>query len=161
MEASPYTNENLQFKVLLRQVDIGTPAFLGKKECVINTPMFNPNLLRHQELQFFVDFLDKYSIGVLNEHLVKIHGDDTSNRPNLNSIVLRKREWFNEMRGVINKYSPYNRYRIKCAHAFEVLLVALKQKNILYVLKCICYVNFFVPAYVDLIRRIKSRNNRG
>ncbi|WP_081778494.1 glycosyltransferase family 2 protein [Xylanibacter brevis] len=158
-EGSPYTSDNLQFNVLLRQVGIGTPAFLGKKACVMNTPMFNPQLLRHQELQFFVDFLEKYEIGVLNEHLVKVHGDDITNRPNLENIVKRKREWFCEMKSVLSKYSMYNRYRIKCAHVFEVLLVALKQKNILYILKCICYVNVFIPAYIDLYRRIRRRKH--
>lgn len=159
-EASPYTNENLQFNVLLRQVGIGTPAFLGKKACVINTPMFNTRLLRHQELQFFVDFLEKYNIGILNEHLVKVHGDDTTNRPNLETIVNRKREWFHEMGAVIKKYSIYNRYRIICAHVFEVLLIAIRQRNFSYIIKCACYVNIFIPAYVDLIRRFKSRNNK-
>ncbi len=160
LEAAPYTNDNLQFNVLLRQVGIGTPAFLGKKECVVNSPMFNTNLLRHQELQFFVEFLEKYTIGVLNEHLVKIHGDDTINRPNLENIVKRKREWFNVMNGVLNKYSWYNRYRIKCAHAFEVLLVAIRQSNFLYIAKCACYVNVFIPAYIDLYKRVRSRNNK-
>lgn len=160
LEAAPYTNDNLQFNVLLRQVGIGTPAFLGKKECVVNSPMFNTNLLRHQELQFFVEFLEKFTIGVLNEHLVKIHGDDTINRPNLENIVKRKREWFNVMNGVLNKYSWYNRYRIKCAHAFEVLLVATRQRNFLYIAKCGCYVNIFIPAYIDLYKRLRSRNNK-
>lgn len=159
MEAASYTNINLQFNVLLRQVGIGTPAFLGKKECVINSPMFNIKLLRHQELQFFVDFLEKYTIGVLNEHLVKIHGDDTTNRPNLDIIIKRKHEWFAEMQHAIKKYSLFNRYRIKCAHAFEVLLVAIRQRNIPYIIKCACYINLFIPAYIDLYRRMKSRNN--
>ncbi len=160
MEAAPYDNKNLQFNVLLRQVGIGTPAFLGRKECVMNTPMFNTKLLRHQELQFFVDFLEKYNIGILNEHLVKIHGDDTTNRPNLENIVKRKREWFYEMRDILKKYSAYNRYRIRCAHAFEVLLIAIRQNNIPWMVKCACYINIFIPAYIDLIRRVKSRNNK-
>lgn len=160
LEAAPYDNKNLKFNVLLRQVGIGTPAFLGKKECVKNTPMFNTKLLRHQELQFFVDFLEKYNIGILNEHLVNIHGDDTTNRPNLDNIIKRKREWFHEMQSVINKYSFYDRYRIRCAHAFEVLLIAIRQKNIPCIIKCVCYVNIFIPAYIDLMRRVKSRNHK-
>ena len=91
---------------------------------------------------------------------MKIHGDDTTNRPNLEIIVKRKQEWFLEMQPIMNKYSFYNRYRIRCAHSFEVLLVALKQKNWLYIIKCACYVNFFIPAYIDLIRRVRSRNNK-
>lgn len=159
LEAAPYTNKNLQFNVLLRQVGIGTPAFLGRRECVIKSQMFNVNLLRHQELQFFVDFLEQYNIGVLNEHLVKIHGDDNTNRPNLENIIKRKQEWFHEMKDVINKYSWYNRYRIKCAHAFEVLLIAVRQRNVLYIFKCVFYVNIFFPAYMDLLRRVRGRNN--
>jgi glycosyltransferase involved in cell wall biosynthesis len=159
MEAAPYSNKNLQFNVLLRQVDIGTPAFLGRKEYVMNTPMFNIKLLRHQELQFFVDFLEQYKIGVLNDYLVKIHGDDTTNRPNLDNIIKRKREWFDEMKHIINKYSFYNRYRIRCAHAFEVMLIAARQRNVFCIIKCACYINLFIPAYIDLFHRIKSRNN--
>jgi len=160
LEAAAYTNINLQFKILLRQVDVCTPSFLGRKECVLKTPMFNTKLLRHQELQFFVEFLEFYKIGVLNEYLIKIHGDDASNRPDLSNIVRRKREWFYEMQGVMKKYSLYNRYRIKCAHSFEVLLLAIKHRNIPYIFKCICYVNIFLPAYIDLLKRVKSRNNR-
>lgn len=158
-EAAPYTSKNLQFKVLLRQVDVCTPSFLGSKECVMNTPMFNTKLLRHQELQFFVDFLESYKLGVLNEHLVKIHGDDVANRPDLNNIVKRKREWFHEIQGAMKKYSLFDRYRIRCAHSFEVLLVAIRHRNIPYIIKCICFVNIFLPAYIDLIRRVKSRKN--
>lgn len=158
LEAAPYTNDNLQFNVLLRKVGIGTPAFLGKKECVINSPMFNTNLLRHQELQFFVEFLEKYSIGVLNENLVKINGDDATNRPNIHNVIKRKQEWFNVVNYVVKKYSLYNRCRIKCAHAFEVLYMALKERNIKYVILCMCYVNIFIPAYIDLYKRYKSRN---
>ena len=160
LEAAPYDNKNLQFNVLLRQVGIGTPAFLGRTESVMNSPMFNIKLLRHQELQFFVNYLEQYEIGIINEHLVKIHGDETTNRPNLGTIIKRKREWFDVMKEVINKYSLYNRYRIKCAHVFEVMLLAIRQKDILYIIKCACYVNIFVPAYIDLIRRIRSRNNK-
>ncbi len=157
MNGAPYNNENLQFKILLRQVGIGTPAFLGRKECVMNSPMFNPKLLRHQEIQFFVDFLEQYSIGVLNEDLVKIHGDDTTNRPNLDNLIKRKQEWFHEMNRIVNKFSPYNQYRIRCAHVFEILLLAIRQKNIPCILKCVFYVNIFVPAYIDLIRRAMRR----
>lgn len=160
MNGAPYDNENLQFNVLLRQVTISTPAFLGRKECVLNSPMFNMKLLRHQEIQFFVDFLEKYSMGVLNEVLVKVHGDDTTNRPNLDNIINIKREWFHEMQRVINKFSPYNRHRIRCAHVFEVLLIAIRQKNIPCILKCAFYVNIFIPAYIDLIRRLKRRYSK-
>lgn len=157
-EAAPYTNENLQFNVLLRQVGIGTPAFLGRKECIINTRMFDETLLRHQELQFFAHFLGKYNIGVINEHLVKIHGDDNTNRPDLKNFILRKREWFKSISDVLGRYSFYNRYRIRCAHAFEILYVALKQKNLMYIMICLCYINIFIPAYFDLYKRIKGRD---
>lgn len=155
---APYSNIDLQFNVLLRHVGIGTPAFLGKKECITDTRMFDEALLRHQELQFFAHFLDKYNIGVIDEHLVKIHGDDNANRPDLKSFVLRKREWFYSINDVLKKYTAFKRHRIKCAHAFEILYIAIKQRNILYILLCICYINLFIPAYFDLCKRIKGRN---
>lgn len=157
LEGAPYDNKNLQFKILLRHVGMGTPSFLGRKECVMNSPMFNTKLLRHQEIQFFADFLEQYNIGVLNENLVKIHGDDTTNRPNLDDFIKRKQEWFHEMDRVINKYSLYNQYRIRCAHVFEVLLIAIRQKDVKRILKCAFFVNIFVPAYIDLIRRAMRR----
>ncbi len=157
-EVAPYSNSNLQFNVLLRQVGIGTPAFLGRKECITDSRMFDETLLRHQELQFFAHFLEKYDVGVINEHLVKIHGDDNTNRPDLKMLVLRKREWFRSIRDVLSKYSIIKRHRIRCAHAFEVLYLALKQKNVIYILLCICYINLFIPAYFDLYKRIKARD---
>lgn len=157
--ASPkeYNTENLQLKVFLREVDITTVTFFCEKEALFNMGCFDEQLLRHQDLQLFVAFLDSYKIGLVPEVLVKIHCDSTLNRPNVERLIKIKEDYFKSVKEYLDKYSSKERKRIKANHYFEVSYIALKERKFMTLIKYLFKAGFSIPAIKDLIRRCTDR----
>ncbi len=157
-KSAKYNVDNLQYKVFIRQVDICTPTFLARKSALIAMGAFDEHLIRHQDLQLFVAFLETYKIGLVPETLVRIHSDSTLNRPSLNNLIKIKNDYFDSVKKYMEKYSSAERRRILCNHNFEVAYVALKSHNIWIALKYFFKSGFSIAAIQDLIERIKNRS---
>ena len=156
----PYKSGNIQFDVLRRYPVVGTPSLLARRDVLLKSPMFNPNLKRHQDSQFYIELLEITQIKIINRHLVRIHRDDTTNRPNLEKIIECKKALFQTIYPIYKKYNWWERRRIVCGHAFEVLRNAWKSRNIKYVFISLLRINFFIPAYIDVIKKYLFRKNK-
>lgn len=153
-----YNVDNLQLKVFLREVDITTPTFLASKQSLVNMGAFDEALLRHQDLQLFVAYLEKYKIGLLPEVLIKIHSDSEINRPNVDKLIQIKRDYFKSVDKYIKKYSKSTQRRIICNHNFEIAYVAFKERKYFLTLKYLFKSGISFSALKDLCERIKRRN---
>lgn len=126
----PYTNTELHKKVLDRSVSICTPTVVFKKEALDRTGYFDETLVRHQDLQLFLDFLAKEKMIVLPEYHVLIHTDIGGNRPSSDNIEQIKLDFFRVTMNHFNMYSNREKKNIFAAHYFEIILVALREKNL-------------------------------
>lgn len=153
---NPYSNENLQFNVLRRKVAIYTSTFLCEKKSFLESGAFNENLLRHQDLQMFVDFLENNKIVVLNEYETIIHADSEINRPNVTKLIEYKARFFEVINLCLMKYDKKEIKRIKNAHYFELVFVALKEKRIGIAMKYLLKVGLSPKSYADLFERYKG-----
>jgi glycosyltransferase involved in cell wall biosynthesis len=153
----PYDSQQLQLKVLSRQVSMSTPTFMGRKDLMVKSGMFNPTLLRHQEIQFFTDFLNIASIEPINEDLVNVHADSELNRPNLEKLISVKEQFFKVVDETIQKYDKSTQKKIRNAHHFEVVYVALRQKKFGVAAKYMLKIGVSIQAYIDVFRRYMSR----
>lgn len=152
-----YDVENLQYKVLIRQVDICTPSFLARRSALIEMGAFDEHLIRHQDLQLFVAFLDSYRIGLVPEVLVRIHSDSAINRPNVEKLIRIKEDYFKSVNRYLNKYSPKEQKRIMANHYFEVSYIALKERKFMTFIKYLLKAGVSIPAIRDLIIRYSDR----
>lgn len=152
-----YNVEDLQLKVFLRKVGIGTPTFLASKKSLIDMGCFDENLQRHQDLQLFVAFLDYYKIGLVPEALVKIHCDSAINRPNVEKLIKIKDDYFKSVKKYLDKYSPKERKRIMANHYFEVSYIALKERKFMTFIRYLFKAGISISAIKDLIIRYSDR----
>lgn len=152
-----YDVADLQFKVFLRKVGIGTPTFLASRESLIKMGCFDERLFRHQDLQLFVAFLDSYKIGLVPEVLVKIYSDSAINRPNVEKLIRIKDDYFKSVKEYLDKYSPKDQKRIIANHYFEVAYIALKEKKISTFIKYLFKAGCSFQAIKDMLGRLSER----
>ena len=153
----PYTGDNFQYKVFAREMSVFSSTVLIRKSAIERFGGFDGELLRHQDLQFLVDAAAESKFKVVPEYLVKLHTDSDINRPNLEKFIVAKKAFFKSVDGELKKYSKADQKRIKNAHYFEIVFMALKTKNLGIAIKYTAKVGFSRKAYADLKRRYLSR----
>ena len=154
---APYTADNLQFKVFLREVAVYTSTLLIRKSAIERFGGFDGKLLRHQDLQFLVDALKEAKFEVLPEYLVKLHADSEINRPNVEKLIAAKKAFFNSVDDEFQKYSKADKKRIKNAHYYEVAFQALKSKQYGIACKYVLKAGLKPQSVKDLMKRFKER----
>lgn len=155
---TPYTNEDLHHKVLSREVSMYTSTIMFRKEALLKSGGFDESLIRHQDLQLFLDFLKTDDIIILKKHCTKIHVDVGGNRPNANNIIDIKEHFFEKMNHHFKMYDYKNRKKIYSAHYFEIIFVLIKEKRKLKsILKYLRLIGFSPKAYLNLFRRYYNR----
>lgn len=152
-----YNVDNLQLKVFLRQVGIATTTFLASKESLVNMGAFDEALQRHQDLQLFVAYLERYKIGLVPKVLVKMYSDSEINRPDSYKLIQIKKNFFKSVDRFFNKYSKSTRKRIICNHNFEIAYVAFKEHKYLLTIRYFFRAAISWSAIKDLYNRIKER----
>jgi glycosyltransferase involved in cell wall biosynthesis len=155
----PYTNENLQFKILSRSVQMFTSTIILERDALVESGMFDEELIRHQDLQMLADFAAKNKITVLNEYFVKIHKDSDINRPNTEKTIAVKKVYLNKMKKHIMRFSHKDQKRIYGAHYFEVLVQSIKEKKFAVTVKYFLKIGFNIAAYKDVYARYRSKKN--
>lgn len=153
----PYSEDNMLFRVFLREVRIATSTFMCRKSVFNEIGGFDEELIRHQDLQLFVNFLNTSRIYPINESLVKMHADSTINRPSVEMLIEHKKRFFVSVRTVYDKLSPIEKKRVSAAHCFEVIYTAFREKKYLLAFNYLLKVGFCIEAYKDLIRRFRER----
>ena len=154
-----YDTDNLQFKVLLRKVGIATPTFLATKSSLVKIGAFDEKLMRHQDLQLFVAYLEDYRIGLVPEVLIKIHADSEINRPSVSKLIQIKKDYFKSIEKHLLKYTSSERRRIICNHNFEVAYIAFKKHKYATGLYFLLKSGVSIDAVRDVMERMKNRND--
>ncbi len=158
-KCTPYTEEELQFKVLSHQISMYTSTFLCKKDTLIQSGAFNPQLLRNQDLQMFADFLSFGNIHPINDYLVVLHNDSTINRKGLQKTIDAKEAFFMVENNNIMKYDIRHRNRIYSAHYFDIVVNALRMKRFSIALKYLMKMNLNIEVLKDIYTRVQRRKN--
>lgn len=155
-----YNDDNLITDILSRSIQVmAGSCFICKKKCIVQSGMFDESLLRHQDLQMLVDFLNKSSMKVLKEYLVIIHEDSTKNQPTTEALIDIKRTFFKSMKPRMKQLSKDERKRIYDAHYFEIVVRAVREWKIYIAFKYLAKIGFSSQAYRDVYERYKSRKN--
>lgn len=154
---APYTADNLQFKVFLREVAVYTSTLLIRKTSIEKFGGFDAKLLRHQDLQFLVDALKEAKFEVLPEHLVRLHADSEINRPNVEKLIAAKKAFFNSVNDEFQKYTREDKKRIKNAHYYEVAFQAVKSRQYGVAAKYVLKAGLKPQSVRDLMKRFKER----
>jgi glycosyltransferase involved in cell wall biosynthesis len=152
-----YTNKELHRKVLERSVAVCTPTLLFSKKCLDKSGYFDESLPRHQDLQLVLDFLYHFNIFVLDKYLVKINIDSGENRPKAKDFIEIKNSFFNKMKKHINIYDKRTQKRIYAAHYFEIVFIAVKERNIKIAVSYLLKIGFNLHAYIDVYKRFLAR----
>lgn len=150
-----YSSESLQFKILTCQIMVHTSTFLCRRATLNKSGAFNPRLLRHQDMQMFVDFLNYGRIDPICKYLVINHIDSEINRPNAQRLIYVKNEFFEAVKETMNRYNIKEQQRIHSAHNFEISYIALKQGRYFLALKCIFKAGLSVSKCKDLFKRFQ------
>ena len=156
-KCAPYTTDNLQFKVFLRDVAVFTSTLLIKKSAIERFGGFDGELLRHQDLQFLVDALKESKFEVVPQYLVKLHADSEINRPNVEKLIAAKEAFFKSVEGEFKKYSKSDQKRIRNAHYYEVVFQALKVKDYGVIVKYMLKAGVKPQSIRDIIKRFRER----
>ena len=152
-----YTADNLFQKIFRREVAVFTSTVLLKRDCLIESGMFDIRLKRHQDLQMLLRFTKCFEMGVVPEYLVKLHLDSGINRPNADAIVKVKENFFNSVRDLYEGCTKSERKLIKSAHCYEVMFAALKQKKLFMAIKYFAKAGFSPMGFKLLQKRIADR----
>ena len=153
----PYTTDDLNFKVLTRQIAMYTPTLLMRKDKLMEFGGFDNRLRRHQDLQLLAEFTHRNQMLVVEECLVFVHGDSLINRPSLDSFIQVKKDYFNSIANVFDTYPKQKQMLIKCAHYYEVMFCALKVKNIGAAIKYAIKAGFHFEAIKMLAKRFRDK----
>lgn len=159
-KCEPYNDENLHRKVLNRTVSIFTSSVVLRKTCLDESGYFNESLKRHQDLQLLLDFLYNNKILVLNEYLLKINTELGTNRPNVYNFIKIKEDFFKNITKHFELYTKKEQVQIMNAHYFEIILIAIREKNIPIIFKYISKIGINIESYKHLYVRFKSRKNK-
>ena len=156
-KAASFTEGDMQYRILRRDVRIANSTFMGRKSIIQQFGGFNPKLRRHQDIQFMADFAGVARIVPLNEPLTKMHADSTINRPTALRLKELKNDFFECEKDNINKLSFFKRKRVYGAHYFELAYVAFKERQYRLCLEAILKVGFSPISYIDLLKRFSER----
>lgn len=152
-----YTTENLTLKIFTRQIAVFTSTVLLNREKLLEFGGFNNKLKRHQDLQLLIDFSSRNNMTVVPEYLVKLHADSNINRPTLNTFIKIKEDFFRAMSDLFKSYSKVQQNLILSAHYYEIVFVALKEKNFYIAMKYIFKAGIHPKAISMLMQRIKDK----
>lgn len=99
-------------EILERSLNISTCTLLVKRQCLLETGLFDPTLKRHQEIQLLAFLSTKYKIGLLDEAMTIIDSSGSINRLNYNNVKKYKDEFFVSVDKIMKKYSKRIRNKI-------------------------------------------------
>ena len=154
---APYTADNLQFKVFLRDVTVFTSTVLIKREAINRFGGFDEKLIRHQDLQFLVDALKESKFEVIPQYLVKLHSDSGINKPDVKKFIDVKKSFFSSVEEEYKKYGKKDQKRIRNAHYYEIVFQALKAKKYIIVIQYGLKAGFSTKSIKDLMKRRSER----
>ena len=118
----PYKDGMINNEVLQRRIEIGTGSLLMRREAVDECGYFDENLKRHQDVQFFAYFTEKYKIKLIKKYLYNYNVDDSRNRPNSNSILEIKNSYYTSVKSILNKKSKKEINQFYIMNNYEIAI---------------------------------------
>lgn len=122
----PHKDGQIFNEIMQRTIGLGTGSLLMRRKAVDDTGYFDESLSRHQDIQFFGYFSNKYKIKLLKEYLYYIDHEDASNRPDLEAIKKVKQVYYKSVAPLINKMSKVEKNKFFIMNDFEIGIVAWK-----------------------------------
>lgn len=154
---APYTGENLHWNVITRNISVFTTTILLKKKSLDESGYFDEELLRHQDLQLLLDFLYDHKMGVLTEYKAILYADSVINHPSLCKMIEIKSLFFDKCQKHFERYNQKEQKEIYNAHYFEIVIAAMREKNVFIMLKYLMKIGFNVKSYCAVVKRWKDR----
>lgn len=151
-----FNTRELLYKVFKREVSIYTSSLLFKKRSLIDINGFNEELIRHQDIQLMVDFLQDHTFDVLPEYLVNIHIDSDINKPDLKKTLKIKQDFFMVEKENLKKLSYTKQRDIIKAHYADIVKSALKERELKIAFKYIFKIGFSVNTYLYILKKLKG-----
>lgn len=125
----PYREGNIRKEVMCRQIGIGTGSPLMRRAAVDDAGFFDEKLSRHQDIQFFSFFCDKYKMGLVKKYLYDYDLGDAQNRPAPETIRKIKEKYYVSVAPIIDKMSKTERKHFQIMNNFEIGCVFFKNKQ--------------------------------
>lgn len=161
--SNPYRINNQSERILSKNINISTCTVLLKHKCLDETGYFDENLNRHQEVQLFSYFTQKYKIHLIKEVLTIITFDDISNQPSIDGIIGIKEDFLKAVNPLMKNYSNRKRRKIKNLHWMEVAWVyyrdGYKLKGISMLIKCFSSPSVIIELLNRYYTKKKEINN--
>lgn len=125
----PYSDGSILVDILERRIGIGMDAPLFRREALDDAGYFDERLSRHQDLQLFAQFAQKYKIRLVKRYLNNIDASDSQNRPDPVNLEKVKMEYFESISSIMNSLSKRQRKRVIALHKFETAYAYIKSGN--------------------------------
>ena len=137
--------------------DVATGTLLLRREQLDTTRWFDENLLRHQDIQFLVDFTSKYKLKEVDQYLHCVDVSDVQNRPDSKSLLNYKKSFFISINPIMDTLSETEKKCVYAMHKFELGYVNIKNGNYLQGIKY-CMAIFSCPkAFCLAMKKIKIK----
>lgn len=157
----PYSTENLNLKVLCRQVAMYTPTLILRKDKLMECGAFDNKLKRHQDLQLLAQFTFRNQMLVVPEILVNVHNDSLINRPNVYQFIDIKRQYFESINNVVSSYSPKEQKLIRNVHYYEIAFCGIHTKKYFVAIKYILKAGINMKSFKMLLQRFRDKKYLG
>lgn len=128
-KSEKYQDGNIYFDILTLISDVTTCSLLLKHKNLDDTGYFDEGLLRHQDFQLLVNFTYKYKLMEVDEYLLNIDVSDTQNRPDGETLLNHKKEFFDSIAPIMDKLTNGDKKCVYCMHNYELGYIFLKTGN--------------------------------
>lgn len=123
---TPYSCDNLHFKVLSHSVSLGTGTVLIRRESLDKAGYWDETLNRFQDLQLFAFLTKKYKVKLLPEYLHNRENKDAQNRPKIDRYESLKKAYIQSVNSLIQDFSWLRRDAIMKMYDFEAAPLYLR-----------------------------------
>ena len=153
---------NLQLDMLLLDVEInGGSTLLVEKKSILEIKGFDERFVRHQDVEFLINFFRKNEIICLPKVLVRLNVDSRENKLNPDRLKEVKELLLETYQKDIALYPPNIQKKIYASHWFDLFKVYLINREfsqaVYYLLKAKPNLNMLLKFFIHLYRKLKEK----
>lgn len=122
-----------------------TPSLMLRKEAYFEINGFDESYYRHQDFEFLLRFFEEHSIGVVEDVLIEIIGNEVDNQPRGEKAVALKKKFLDTFSDNIDKLDKKNKgfkKRVYANHYAPLIVKLLRYGNFVLAMK-----TYFSDAY--------------
>ncbi len=125
----PYSDGSILIDILERRIGLGMDAVVFRRVALDDAGYFDEKLVRHQDLQLFAQFANKYKIKLVKRYLNNIDVSDAKNRPDPIKLEKVKEAYFASISSIMNSLSRRKKKRVIALNMFETAYAYMKSGN--------------------------------